>query len=317
MSLPLEKAKGILLIADPHVADTPPGQRLPGYRDQIMDKLRACFDHAEKNQLIPVILGDLFNWPRDNSNSLLVELMDMFRPIRPWTLVGNHDKYQARLTDDVSISVLEAAGVIRLMKDAGPQFELQLDEGRVLICASPDGEKIPKQFQRSEDDGISKVIWLTHHNISFPEFEEKINRIREIPGVDWLINGHIHRPQPTVRKGQTTWANPGNIARITFSQRSKERVPAAHVWTWDCEELQRWDIPHLGFYEVFPRQEFSTIEEAEDRESRFLEGLERLAWRRTQEGTGLKQFLEDNLNLELPESQLIRDLYQEVIDEHE
>lgn len=332
MNLPQEQAKGLFFIADPHVADTPPGQRLPGYRVQVMAKLKACLERAEQTGMLPVILGDLFNWPRDNSNTLLVELIGLFREVRPWVLVGNHDKYQARLTSDVSLSVLEAAGAVRLMKEVGPQFVVQTPQGQALVCASPDATAIPRKFDRAQNEldasntpdvtnkatTPEKVLWLTHHNIQFPEFLDHAQRIREIPGVDWLVNGHIHRPQPTTRKGQTTWANPGNITRMIFSAHSLERVPAAAVWTWDCEELERWAVPHLEFYEVFPRQEFPPQGEAgEDGESRFLEGLERLAWRRTQEGTGLKQFLDANLNPDLPETRLIRELYEEVIREQE
>ncbi|MGE4503993.1 MAG: exonuclease SbcCD subunit D [Desulfovibrionaceae bacterium] len=314
MSLPEITARGLFLIADPHVADAAPGQRLPGYREQIMDKLRRCLDRAAETGMVPVFLGDLFHWPRDNSNSLLVELIELFRPSLPWVLVGNHDKYQARFTDDVSLAVLGAAGAVRLMHEAGPQFVLQTTEGRALVCASPDGFKLPAMFTRDETTP-EKVLWLSHHNIQFPEFPDKAQRIKEIPGVDWVINGHIHRPQPTVRKGGTTWANPGNITRLTFSRRSLERRPAAHAWTFGCEELERWEVEHLAFYEVFPRQDFPPEEDEAKAESRFLEGLERLAWRRTQEGTGLKQFLQANLNPERPETELIWKLYEEVVDE--
>ncbi len=316
MSLPVERAKGLFLIADPHVADMSPGQRLPGYREQVMVKMRACLDRAAQTNLLPVFLGDLFNWPRDNSNGLIVELIELFREVRPWVLVGNHDKYQARLTDDVSIAVLEAAGVVRLMKSAGPQFELQTPYGTALICAYPDGTKIPSVFERDENTP-GKVIFLTHHNIQFPEFLDRAQRIKEIKGVDWLINGHIHRPQLTITKGQTTWANPGNITRLTFSRRSKEREPAAAQWTWECKKLKRWVVPHVEFYDAFPRQEFPPQEQEQAGESRFLEGLERLAWRRTQEGTGLKQFLEDNLDPDQPESGLIWELYQEATREQQ
>ncbi len=316
MSLPVERAKGIFFIADPHVADMPPGQRLPGYREQIMVKMRACLDKAAQTNMLPLFLGDLFNWPRENSNGLIVELIELFREVRPWVLVGNHDKYQARLTADVSLSVLEAAKVVRLMKSAGPQFELQTPQGNALIYACPDGTRIPSVFKRDEDTP-EKVILVTHHNIQFPEFLDRAQRIKEIKGVDWVVNGHIHRPQLTIIKGQTTWANPGSITRLTFSRYSKEREPAAAQWTWECKELKPWVVPHIGFYDAFPRQEFPPQEQEQAGESRFLEGLERLAWQRTQEGIGLKQFLKDNLDPDLPESGLIWELYREVIREQQ
>ena len=309
--------KGMLFIADPHLADTPPGQRLPGYREQILGKVRACLEHARDADLVPVFLGDLFNWPRENSNTLLVELIALFAPQRPFVLVGNHDKYQARYTSDVSLAVLAAAGVSRLMAEPGPQFLLETPEAKVLVGATPDGYRIPSLFTPAPDGPESEadvVVWLTHHNIQFPDFPDKAHRIKEIEGVDWVVNGHIHRPQATIRVGGTAWANPGNITRLAYVRRLKERVPAASIWTPGREDLDYWPVPYLPFEEVFPDLGFppETSEASNERRSKFLEGLERLNWRRTREGLGLKQFLETNLNPELPEAGLVWELYEEV-----
>lgn len=316
MMLDTLQAKGLFFIADPHLADTPPGQRLGSYLDQIMSKLEACLDRAGALGMVPVILGDLFHWPRDNSNKMLVELIRIFGSRKGdkqvWVLVGNHDKYQSRFTEDVSLAVLEAAGVLRLMKDDGPQFILETPQGSALVCASPDGTPLPKGYARQPNDPET-VIWLTHHNIQFPEFIDRAYKIKELPGIDWLVNGHIHRPQLTITKGQTTWANPGNITRITFSRRSMERKPAAAIWTFGCEDLEKWMVPFETFDKVFPDQELPPEEQEVEAESKFIQGLERLAWQRTHEGTGLKQFLEDNLTTETPEGELIWGLYEEVI----
>lgn len=312
MTLERVKGKGLFLIGDPHIASTPPGQRQGDYAADVLDKLEACFKRACELDMIPLILGDLFHWPRDNGNSILVDLIALFGQFKPFVLVGNHDKYQARFTSDVSMAVLDAAGVIRLMSEAGPAFELDTPQGLVLVGASPDGYTIPKSFDR-EDGRYHKVLWVTHHNISFPDCEKKQYAIKEKPGIDWIINGHIHRPRESITVGQTTWANPGNITRLVFSRLALERVPQAALWTSDCEDLEKWDVPHKDFYEVFPDQDFPVeIEDAEAAESKFLQGLERLAWKRTHEGAGLKQFLEENIDPDEPESGLIWELYTEV-----
>jgi UDP-2,3-diacylglucosamine pyrophosphatase LpxH len=317
MTRDVVKGNGLFMVADPHLADTPPGQRLDGYLDQIMNKLEACLEQASSLGMPLILLGDLFHWPRDNSNKMLVELIRIFGSRtgdeQVWALVGNHDKYQSRFTEDVTLAVLEAAGVIQLMKEDGPQFELETPDGRVLVCASPDGTPLPKGFERSEDDPET-VVWLSHHNIQFPEFLDKAYSIKELPGVDWLINGHIHRPQQTIRKGQTTWANPGNITRLTFTQISMEREPAAAVWRPGCDDLEKWVVPFEPFNAVFPDQDFPPEAMTIDGESDYVKGLERLAWQRTQEGMGLKQFLVDNVSRTSNEGELIWSLYEEVTD---
>ena len=317
MGVDTVKGKGLFFIGDPHLADTPPGQRLDGYLDQIMSKLEASLEHAHALDMPVVFLGDVFHWPRDNSNKMLVELIRIFgeHPGKDniWILVGNHDKYQSRFTSDVSLAVLEAAGVVRLMKEYGPQFVLDTGDTRALVCGSPDGTPLPKSYE-PEEDAPDTVIWVAHHNIRFPEFIDRAYSIKELPGIDWLVNGHIHRPQPTIRKGQTTWANPGNITRLTFTELSKVRKPAAAIWTPGVEELEKWVIPHEPFDVVFPDQAFPVQEESSDSESDYVKGLERLAWQRTQEGMGLKQFLVDNVQRDTHEGALIWELYEEVIE---
>jgi len=315
MKLERLRGKGLFMVADPHLADHPPGQRLDGYLEQIMSKLAACLKRAEVLGMVPIILGDLFHWPRDNSNKMLVELLRMFGSrtghAKVWVLVGNHDKYQSRFTDDVTLAVLETAGVVRLMKEDGPQFTLETPEGDVLVGATPDGFPLPKGYDHADGEPDT-VVWLTHHNIRFPEFIDRAYSIKELPGIDWLVNGHIHRPQPTIKKGRTTWANPGNITRLTFTRRSMAREPAAAIWTHGCEDLEKWVIPHAPFDKVFPDQELPPEEQEAKGESNFIKGLERLAWQRTHEGTGLKQFLKENLSTETPEGKLIWGLYEEV-----
>lgn len=310
MSLPRLVADGLLLIPDPHVAATPPMQRLDSYKDDVLAKLAACLDHAAASRLVPVFLGDLFHWPRENPNALIVDLIELLRPHHPFALVGNHDKYQARFTPDTSLAVLRAAGVVTVLDEPGLFARLETPTGTAVLGASPDGAPLPLAVEKAPGE---ESVWLTHHNVGFPDFQDKYVKIREISGLDWIINGHIHRPQPTVVAGCTRWANPGNITRLKFCRQAVTRVPAAAVWRPGATELERWPVPHRPFAEVFPDQEFPPEEaQAAAGPSRFLEGLARLAWRRTREGAGLGEFLRANLNPESPETAVIWELYREV-----
>lgn len=310
MNLPVIAAEGLLCIPDPHVAATPPMQRLESYMDDVLAKLAACLDEARARHLVPVVLGDLFHWPRENANSLMVALMELFRPHRPFVLVGNHDKYQARFTADTSLAVLRAAGVVTVLDEPGLFLRLDTPTGQGLLGASPDGAPLPASVEKTGDE---TTVWLTHHNVGFPDFLDKRVRIREIPGLDWVINGHIHRPQPMVVAGCTRWANPGNITRLKFCRGAMARVPAAAIWRPGLADLESWPVPYRPFAEVFPDQELPPEETAApETTSRFLEGLTRLAWRRTREGAGLQEFLRVNLNPDSPETDIIWELYREV-----
>jgi len=227
-------------------------------------------------------------------------------------LVGNHDKHQARYTPDVSLAVLEAAGAIRLMSEPGPQFRLlapgPAGEIEVVLGASPDMDPIPRSYEKERGE---IVVWAAHHGLAFPGAEDNILRLREIPGVDFVFNGHLHRPLPCQVRGQTRWINVGSLARPQFHRLAAERKPAVGVWRPGMEDIERVVVPHLPFAQVFPDEE--PFEESEAGESAFLKGLEKLAGRRTREGVGLKKFLEDNIDPEREESALIWDLYKEVV----
>ena len=122
---------GLLFIGDPHVAASPPGYRLDHYTQAILAKLAFSLEIARAHNFLPVMLGDLFHVPRNNPNSLLVDLIELFRPCHPFVLVGNHDKHEARLTRDVSLAVIQAAQVIRLIDRPGPACSLKV--GNYLV----------------------------------------------------------------------------------------------------------------------------------------------------------------------------------------
>jgi predicted phosphodiesterase len=302
---------GLLFIGDPHVCASPPGFRLDDYRRTVLTKLGFCLGVARQRHCLPIILGDLFHVPRDNPNALLVALMEVFRPHIPWVLVGNHDKHEARLTSDVSLAVLAAAGMIRLLDTSGPVATLTVGGKKVLLGASPDWTPIPREVDRADHD---RVVWVTHHDLTFPGYESGRAALREIPGIDLVINGHIHLPKPPQRYGQTLWLNPGSTVRISRSLLTRDMHPVLTIWTPAPDGLETVGIPHAPFDEVFPPLDATgDSDQGWVDESMFIKGLENLAMRRTTEGVGLRAFLETNLDRRDPIDGVIWELYEEIM----
>ncbi len=300
--------EGILFIGDPHVAAFPPGHRLDDYGNTVIEKLAFCLQVALEQKCLPIILGDLFHVPRNNPNHLMVDLIELFRTAKPWVLVGNHDKHEARLTRDVSLYLLHAAGSIRLISLPGPVASLGIGGKRILVGASPDWTPIPRQVNR---EGHDFVIWLSHHDLVLPGFERGRIQPREIPGVDLVVNGHIHTPKPPHKRGETTWFNPGSIVRITRSHISRTLRPAIALWRPDSLEIL--EVPHEPFDEVFPPLAEESDTGGIDDDSLFIKGIENLSLRRTTEGVGLRAFLEANLNAGDPVDSIVWELYEEVM----
>ncbi len=302
---------GVLFIGDFHIAAAPPGFRLDDYARTVLEKLSFCLETAARRRCLPILLGDLFHVPRDNPNFILVALIELLRKHVPWVLVGNHDKHEARLTRDVSLAVLDAAGVIRLIDREGPVASVRVSGKKVLIGASPDWTPIPTAV---DPNGHDYVLWLTHHDLAFPGYEAARTNLREIPGVDLVVNGHIHTPKPAQRIGRTLWCNPGSLTRISRSPTMRTVKPVITRWVPGMAELEAIEVPHRPFDEVFI--DFEKMDDPDHvtvDESMFIRGLENLALRKTSEGVGLRAFLDANLRSETQVDKIIWELYEETM----
>jgi DNA repair exonuclease SbcCD nuclease subunit len=285
---------GLLCIGDPHLEGRTPGHRKDEYPAVILDKLAWCLDYAEQNRLLPAILGDLFDKPRDNPNWMLVKLIEMLNR-EVIGLYGNHDCADPELKDHDSLSVLVRSGRLQLVGADCPWRGTMNGRG-VVVGGSSYRKPIPQELLH-ESSPPPLAIWLTHHDLAIPGYEET-NWLRphEIPGIDLVINGHIHQPAEPLARGQTVWLNPGNISRRSRSARAREHIPAAlridvSITGWSQQMVT---IPHRPFAEVFHEQLVDAPEQSAP--SSFIAGLAELQSRRTQSGAGLMEFLSQNMN---------------------
>ena len=319
-----QEYQGLLVIGDPHLEARPPGFRKDDYPTVILEKLEWCFDYALNNRLLPAILGDLFDKPRDNPNWIVGRLIDLFHLHGEVIgLYGNHDvHYNPELTEDDSFSLLVKAGGIRLVS-AGSPWRGEIGGRKVVVGGSSYRQAIPKRFPLIEAGEVngdldSLSIWLTHHDINIPGYEDGWLKPHEIEGVDLVINGHIHRRLENVQAGRTLWVNPGNISRRARSDASRSHVPAVlriNVAA-DGYELEYVEVPHRPFEEVFYDAVIADVSETGS--SAFVAGLAELQARRTAGGAGLMEFLKQNLDqFEAPVANEIMALAKEVTENGE
>lgn len=302
--------RGLLFIGDPHLASQVPGFRKDDFPQTALGKLRHCLDYAREERLLPAILGDLFNCPRDNANWLLGDLIVLLGSQEVVGVYGNHDCRENSLLDHDSLSVLEKAEVIRLVDEEHPWRGI-INDQRVVLGGSSWGQPLPKAWDQDPD---AIVFWMGHHDLKVPGYAEGYQSLSELPGIHAVINGHIHRNLESVVCGSTTWITPGNICRVKRSDASKVHCPSvlridvdASGWT-----PTRIPIPYAPFDEVFHPELVAETLTGEARSS-FIEGLAELEALRTAEGAGFKQFLDKNLSQFPPEVQRgIWDLWQEV-----
>lgn len=313
--MPADDLTGLLFIGDPHLASRVPGFRSDDYPRAILDKLKFALDYARDHRLLPVLLGDLFEFPRDNANWLLVEL---HRMLERGTLAihGNHDCKENELAENDSLSVLVASGQLRLLCAERPWVG-QINGCTVVVGGTSWGQDVPAAFDRSAytSDGPVFVVWATHHDLSFPGYEESARlKCRDTPGIDLVVNGHIHRALGDVVSSTTRWMNPGNISRVARGDATRAHVPS--VLRVDVSPAglatSRVAVPYLPFDEVFyPDVESAPVEAGP---SLFIQELAKLQAARTSTGVGLREFLDANLPSFDPEvAAYVRELAEEIL----
>ena len=141
------------------------------------------------------------------------------------------------------------------------------------------------------------MFWLTHQDLRVPGNEE-LGRFKpiELPGIDVVINGHIHRRLDPVQTGETLWITPGNISRRARSDANRQHLPSVLRINIDEKEwnYEYVEVPHLPFEEVF-HEALVDQDQIELGPSAFIAGLAELQARRTETGEGLTAFLDRNL----------------------
>ncbi|MBX7073834.1 MAG: metallophosphoesterase [Pirellulales bacterium] len=287
--------QGLLLIGDPHLEGRVPGHRKDEYPRVILDKLAWCLDYARGERLLPIILGDLFDKPRDNPTWMIGELLSLFTG-EIIGLYGNHDCADPALCDHDSLSLLVRAGRLRLVDEASP-WRGEMNGRSVVVGGSSYRCPLLKQFdpQRNGDAAPPLVVWLAHHDILIPGYDAGRVVPVEIPGVDLVVNGHIHRRLEDIQTGGTLWLTPGNISRRSRSDATCDHTPAVlridvSKEAYLCSHIE---VPHRPFDEVFHP---AVADDAPvDSQSAFVAGLAELQARRTASGAGLIDFLKQNV----------------------
>jgi Calcineurin-like phosphoesterase len=233
---------GLLVIGDPHVGSRRPGRRKDAaWPDPVLAKLERCVALANARDLVPVILGDLFDRPVEPDVALkaqLVRTLQGFRH-RPLVNVGNHDMTHTTLSDGDSLALLGLCDVIDVAPACGPVATLAIGGHRLGIGMTPYGQPIPVDVAASFS-GVDRVAWFTHHDIAFETSYPGAVPPHAVAGCDLVVNGHVHRTQKAAMVGRTRWLNPGNITRQSVDL--KDHVPRA--WILDAAgELDAQALP--------------------------------------------------------------------------
>lgn len=256
--LNFKKYNGLLFVGDPHLWSSAPGKRLDQktFTSTILYKIEQAVDIAIKENLYLIFLGDLFHVSDECNIDMLTKLMRILRklPEPCATVEGNHEKSQLKLSDDVALSLFRESGVINTIEKSALWAKFSFNDGtEAYIGATPHGEKLPTEVNlpSRENDTNIPIIWLSHHDLDFGDTYPGAVPIKEIKGVNMLVNGHIHKTKKPMRYGKMMAHNPGNITRLSTD--CKDHVPS--VWKWTAS--QGFDLEPIDL--IFEKNIFNLV----------------------------------------------------------
>lgn len=248
----VQPLSGLVFIGDPHVWSHKPGRRRDvDYLGTILNKIIWIAEYCNENNFYPIILGDLLDDSQDNDLHMMSRLVDALQHFKnkPLVLVGNHDISEKTLTPGTVLHLLHHTGQIEAIIQNGPHCILQVQNSvgtqNILLGGTPYGEPIPLSLHKwsgivgeaNHDEikqhlGVDRVVWITHDDLAFDSSYPNSIALHPIVGVDISVNGHMHRTQKPVQKGETTWYNPGNINRLTIDLIDQ----APKIWVYRADD---------------------------------------------------------------------------------
>lgn len=227
-------ANGFMVINDSHLDDTAPSTRVDDYSNATLSKFHAAVQFCNENKLILCVAGDVLGHSSLKSDAYKLKITRIIGmsayPIL--TIPGNHDMSASMLSERDTLWLLAELTNMDVLRESGviDVIELHTDHGIRLVGVggTPYGQELPKEGVNWGVD-VSLGLWLSHHNLPFSSHykRQQTSAFIQIPGVDIVMNGHLHHAAPSVKAGETTYYNNGSIARTKSNER--ERVPCGTV----------------------------------------------------------------------------------------
>lgn len=291
-------ASGVLVIGDQHVSSSRPGRRREeDWPGPIMRKLERCVAVANERNLVPVLLGDLFDRCGEDDLPTLSRLIRLLRRFdhRPVANTGNHDIRNTRLAEGDTLEMMAGTDVLDVV--AEPAMPLRVAGVRYGFI--PYGFAIP---DRCWDAAREPTVWFTHHDIAIGETFPGAVPPHPVDGVDLVVNGHVHMFRRPLPVGRTLWFQPGAIVRKSVDVRTEK----PRAWALVDMRLTPVDLPHTpgdGAFDLTGRIDvagaaanlLATHEEQMDIESAFvtlLKAQDTGEMDKMEDGAGIKEIME-------------------------
>lgn len=248
---------------DWHLSAVPPGRRADDYQSAILDKLRFVSDITHRIGGISICGGDVFHikGARHSANSLgmlvgVLRTLRLFPTGMVYGAVGNHDLAVGERMDSLSgqpLGLLIAAGAYYNLSDEPALFVNSTNSIAVQVESFPydraEGTLARILASRRHPDAKYHVGIVHAYGGPGPGstyFGEKSIGYDEVAGsdFDFLLWGHDHSREETVKVGNVTHIRLGSLSRAALDTDQTERPVAIAVLSFPEEgEVKVKEIP--------------------------------------------------------------------------
>lgn len=259
---------------DFHISDVPPGRRGDDYRSAILSKIRFMGALANKINGVALSGGDVFHHKKPtaagNSLSLIEETVRILREFPLGYMagcIGNHDISWDRMETlpNQPLGILIAAGVYRnivgdpLIIESGTGVRVQVesypytDNSSLLLKWVKESKRLDAHYRVAllhaygHPDPTSALgsSSIAYDPIGYKEFSDT--------DFDYILWGHDHKRQETVKVGKPTHIRLGSIARAALEDDVKDRPVSLAVLSFSDKgsKFQEVQIPVSPFESIF------------------------------------------------------------------
>lgn len=268
----------MIISADLHLRTTKPRNRIDDYWAAQEAKLRFILKQAQASPPL-LVAGDFFDQPRPGERLLrwVIDLLNEHQ-IKPIMVPGQHDLPYHSLDKigDSGLGVLEAAGMIKLLYDKGPESDW-------CVGINPDhdidigiyGFAYGQQPWKPEIQEEIMTILLWHHMVIqeplWPgqEANKASAIIRKYPQFDIIVTGDNHTTFTIAGPNRRWLVNPGSMMRMTSAQ--ADHKPC--VFKWEAGRLEQIFLPCQPAKEVLDLEAMDQERQRDGRIGAFIERL--------------------------------------------
>jgi len=239
-----------LFFTDVHASTRRPSSRRDNYIQTVLDKLDQVNKIGEKyNVDFYICGGDLFHTPDPALSGItfVTKCLKKFKkPI--YTAVGSHDhfNYQWDTLYRTALGVLDAAGIVKIVKDVFTFDEVSF----YFTHHSNMIDRDVNNYKINMVRGSHKHIHIVHGSI----YEKPIPGDYFLPdeysnnGVNLVLCGHIHNPFEIKNLATIQFVNPGSLLRV---KRNEDHPPKVVIVDTNTLSFKYHEIQCSPHEEVF------------------------------------------------------------------